>query len=76
MIILGSHEVAIDLLEKRSANYSDRAPSAMADLYVPLCTHSSRFAGSLWASKSLKNSQVRLPLVRCHTGLWTVVEAP
>ena len=35
MIILGSHEAAIDLLERRSANYSDRAPSPMAELYVP-----------------------------------------
>ena len=35
MIILGSHEVAIDLLEKRSGNYSDRSSSIMANLYVP-----------------------------------------
>ena len=34
MIILGTHEAAIDLLEKRYANYSDRAPSAMVELYV------------------------------------------
>ena len=32
MIILGSHEAAIDLLEKRSANYSDRSPSPMVDM--------------------------------------------
>ena len=38
MIILGSHEASIDLLEKRSSNYSDRPPSAMGDLYVPLFT--------------------------------------
>ncbi|KAI0767233.1 cytochrome P450 [Fomes fomentarius] len=29
MIILGSHEVASELLDKRSANYSDRVPSVM-----------------------------------------------
>ncbi|KAJ8475189.1 hypothetical protein ONZ51_g6728 [Trametes cubensis] len=29
MIILGSHEAANELLEKRSANYSDRVPSVM-----------------------------------------------
>ncbi|KAI0357869.1 CyP450 monooxygenase [Trametes cingulata] len=29
MIILGSHEAANELLEKRSANYSDRMPSVM-----------------------------------------------
>ncbi|KAH9937818.1 cytochrome P450 [Epithele typhae] len=32
VIIVGSHEVAVDLLEKRSSNYSDRAPSAMIDI--------------------------------------------
>ena len=30
MIVLGTHEAAIDLLEKRSANYSDRLASTMA----------------------------------------------
>lgn len=29
MIILGSHEAASELLDKRSANYSDRIPSIM-----------------------------------------------
>ncbi|RPD69160.1 CyP450 monooxygenase [Lentinus tigrinus ALCF2SS1-7] len=32
MIILGSHEAAVDLLEKRSAIYSDRSISTMAEL--------------------------------------------
>ena len=32
MIILGSHETAVELLEKRSANYSDRSISTMAKL--------------------------------------------
>ena len=32
MIILGSHEAALELLDKRSANYSDRPPSAMREL--------------------------------------------
>ncbi|KAH9937827.1 cytochrome P450 [Epithele typhae] len=32
MIILGSHEAAVDLLEKRSANYSDRSPSPMVQI--------------------------------------------
>ena len=31
MIILGSHETALDLLEKRSAIYSDRMSSVMID---------------------------------------------
>ncbi|KAH9937816.1 cytochrome P450 [Epithele typhae] len=39
MIIVGSHEVAVDLLEKRSSNYSDRAPSAMIDMHVFLLPH-------------------------------------
>ncbi|TBU38080.1 cytochrome P450, partial [Dichomitus squalens] len=30
VIILGSHEIAVDLLERRSANYSDRRPATMA----------------------------------------------
>lgn len=34
MLILGSHNIALDLLEKRSALYSDRAQSAMVDLYA------------------------------------------
>ena len=34
MIVLGSHEAAIDLLEKRSANYSDRTPSPMIEMYA------------------------------------------
>ena len=37
MIVLGSHDAAIDLLEKRSANYSDRVPSPLVDMYV--CTY-------------------------------------
>ena len=32
MIILGSHEAALELLDKRSANYSDRQSSAMREL--------------------------------------------
>ncbi|KAI0767230.1 CyP450 monooxygenase [Fomes fomentarius] len=32
MIILGTHEAAVDLLEKRSANYSDRITLIMGDL--------------------------------------------
>ncbi|TFK85641.1 CyP450 monooxygenase [Polyporus arcularius HHB13444] len=32
MILLGSHEAATDLLEKRSANYSDRTPSPMVEI--------------------------------------------
>lgn len=32
MIILGTHEAAIDLLDKRAANYSDRKLSSMAEL--------------------------------------------
>ncbi|EIW55444.1 cytochrome P450 [Trametes versicolor FP-101664 SS1] len=32
MLILGTHDVAFDLLEKRSALYSDRVQSAMVDL--------------------------------------------
>ena len=32
VIVLGSHEAASDLLEKRSSNYSDRAPSPMVDM--------------------------------------------
>ncbi|KAI1790074.1 cytochrome P450 [Ganoderma leucocontextum] len=32
MIILGSHEAASELLDKRSANYSDRQPSVMREL--------------------------------------------
>ena len=34
MVILGSYSVARELLEKRSANYSDRPQSVMAKLYV------------------------------------------
>ena len=36
MIVLGTHEASIDLLEKRAANYSDRKFSSMADLSVNL----------------------------------------
>lgn len=36
MLVLGSMEAATDLLEKRSANYSSKPPSAMADLSVPV----------------------------------------
>lgn len=32
IIILGSHEAAVDLLEKRSAIYSDRIPFVMTRL--------------------------------------------
>ncbi len=45
MIILGSHEAAIDLLEKRSANYSSRPHNPMVDMYVP-CS----LLGCLWAN--------------------------
>ena len=40
MIILGTHEDAMELLDKRAANYSDRKFSSMAELSVPIqCTH-------------------------------------
>lgn len=35
-IIIGSQKVAVDLLEKRGANYSDRPHSEMHQLYVTL----------------------------------------
>ena len=31
-MVLNTHEVASDLLDKRSANYSDRVPSVMGEL--------------------------------------------
>ena len=34
MLLLGSYKVARELLDKRSANYSDRPDSVMAKLYV------------------------------------------
>lgn len=34
MLILGTHDIALDLLEKRSALYSDRSQSTMVHLYV------------------------------------------
>ena len=34
MLLLGSHTVARELLDKRSAVYSDRLPSVMVQLYV------------------------------------------
>ena len=34
MLIVGSYKVAHELLEKRSANYSDRPQSVMAKVYV------------------------------------------
>ena len=34
MVLLGSHNAARELLDKRSANYSDRPQSIMAKLYV------------------------------------------
>lgn len=34
MVTLGTHESAVELLEKRSANYSDRMHSVMAALWV------------------------------------------
>ena len=34
MVVLGSYKVARELLDKRSANYSDRPRSIMAQLYV------------------------------------------
>ena len=36
VVVLGSYEATIELLEKRSANYSDRPRSVMAELYVPI----------------------------------------
>ena len=36
MIVLGSARVAFELLEKRSANYSDRPQSPMFNLYLPI----------------------------------------
>lgn len=47
IILLGTHEVAVDLLEKPSAKYSDRRLSVMAQLYVT----TSRFACMLTALK-------------------------
>ena len=32
MIIVNSHEIASDLMDKRSANYSDRMPSVMGEM--------------------------------------------
>lgn len=32
MVVLGTHEAALDLLEKRSSNYSDRLFSCMSEL--------------------------------------------
>ena len=34
LIVLGTHQAAIDLLEKRSTIYSDRNLADMADLWV------------------------------------------
>ena len=34
MVVLGSHKVARELMDKRSGNYSNRPPSVMAKLYV------------------------------------------
>ena len=32
VIVMGTHEIAIDLLDKRSATYSDRAPTHVAEM--------------------------------------------
>ena len=78
MIILGSHEVAIDLLEKRSANYSDRAPSPMAELYVPPAIALKVFEGLPYSSliHSPKISQLGLLLGAPRPGLRSLVETP
>ena len=34
IVVLGSYKIARELLDKRSANYSDRPTSIMAKLYV------------------------------------------
>lgn len=34
MLVLGSYKAVFDLLDKRSANYSDRPQSPMFDLWV------------------------------------------
>ena len=34
IIVLGSHEAAVDLLEKRSANYSDRPTFVLGEMYA------------------------------------------
>ena len=34
MIVLGTHETAVELLEKRSSIYSDRSMTSTAELYV------------------------------------------
>ncbi len=34
MIVLGTHEAAVELLEKRSSIYSDRNMTPTAELYV------------------------------------------
>lgn len=58
MIILGTHEAAVDLLEKRSANYSDRSTLIMGDLRVPL----SLFVLTLTLTSC---SRSRTPVRRC-----------
>ena len=32
VIVLNSHGIALDILDKRSGNYSDRLPSVMGEL--------------------------------------------
>ncbi|KAM5539711.1 hypothetical protein V8D89_006524 [Ganoderma adspersum] len=48
MIVLGSQEAASDLLEKRSSNYSDRAPSPMVDIAGFSWAFTVRSYGSFW----------------------------
>ncbi|PIL29259.1 cytochrome P450 [Ganoderma sinense ZZ0214-1] len=48
MIVLGSQEAASDLLEKRSSNYSDRAPSPMVDIAGFGWAFTVRGYGSFW----------------------------
>ncbi|KAI0772734.1 cytochrome P450 [Trametes elegans] len=48
MVVLGTHQAALDLLEKRSAKYSGREPSAMAQLAAWDWAFSSMAYGTLW----------------------------
>ncbi|KAI1790086.1 cytochrome P450 [Ganoderma leucocontextum] len=48
MIVLGSQEVASELLEKKSSNYSDRVPSPMFDIAGFKWSFAFREYGSFW----------------------------
>ena len=68
MIVLGSHEAALDLLEKRSSNYSDRTPSPMVDMYVVLSA-SHPETGVLTPAMRGSIARVLVGLLRCsNTG--------